>query len=197
MATTSTHDTFLSRSFEIGVEKRKVFVFDDLFESKTLSAIYDKFRSLPYRLTDYDRDDTRTIRHLVHDFDSEEIKTAEIKNTVLAVQELAEAQGIKVKTPANIYANFNLHGDHQFAHEDGDVWTTLVFINASWHEDWGGELLLYDGTFAQPTDRGIAYAISPSPGRIVIFDGKIKHRGGVPSKFCLEPRITLAIKFMK
>lgn len=197
MATTSTEDTFLSRSLEIGVEKRKVFVFDSLFEEETLQRVYEKFRSLPYYLGDYDRDDTQTIRHLVHVFGQEEIAATPIKQIVPAVRELAEAQGIKVKNPARVYANFNLHGDYQFAHDDGDVWTTLVFINSSWNEDWGGELLLYNGTFAQPTDRGIAYAISPCPGRMVIFDGKIKHRGGVPSKFCLEPRITLAIKFIK
>ena len=194
----SDEDPFLSKSFEVGAEKLKVFVFDRLFEKKSLSVVYDKFRSLPYNLGDYDRDDTKTIRHLVHVFDSEEIEaTPIIKAIIHAVQELAESQGIKVKKVARVYANFNLHGDYQFAHDDGDVWTALVFVNASWNEDWGGELLLYDGTFAPPTDRGFAYAITPCPGRMVIFDGKIKHRGGVPSKFCVEPRISLAIKFIK
>ena len=89
-----------------------------------------------------------------------------------------------------IYANYNLHGDFQFAHEDGDGWTALVFVNSRWDEDWGGELILYpDGEAAY------AYSILPSPGRMVIFDGMIRHRGGVPSKLCLEARISLAIKF--
>jgi hypothetical protein len=30
---------------------------------------------------------------------------------------------------------------------------------------------------------------------MVVFDGMIRHRGGAPSKFCLAPRISLAIKF--
>jgi SM-20-related protein len=198
MASTSDNDPFLSRSFEVGAEKLKVFVFDRLFEEKALLGVYSKFRSLPYYLMDHDRDDTQAVKHLVHVFGSEEIEaTPVIKALIQAAQELAESQGIKAKKVARVYANFNLHGDYQFAHEDGDVWTVLVFVNASWHEDWGGELLLYDGTFAAPTDRGFAYAISPRPGRMVIFDGRIKHRGGVPSKFCIEPRISFAVKFFK
>lgn len=198
MASSSDDEPFLSRSFEVGAEKLKVLVFDRLFEEKTGLGVYDKFRSLPYYLGDHDRDDTQAVKHLVHEFDSREIDaTPVIKAIIQAAQDLAETQGINVKKVAKVYVNFNLHGDFQFAHEDGDVWTVLVFVNASWHEDWGGELLLYDGTFAPATDRGFAYAISPCPGRMVIFDGKIKHRGGVPSKFCLEPRISLAIKFLK
>lgn len=197
---TSTSDDapFLLKSFEVGAEKLKIYIFDSLFEKKTLAGIYGKFKSLPYALLDYDRDDTQAVKHLVHVFETEEIEaTPVIKAIIQAVQELANAHGIKVKKLARVYANFNLHGDYQFAHEDGDVWTVLVFVNASWHEDWGGELLLYDGTFASPTDRGFAYAISPRPGRMVIFDGRIKHRGGVPSKFCVEPRISFAMKFLK
>lgn len=197
-ATTSDEDPFLSRSFEVGAEKLKVFVFDRLFENKSLSVVYDKFKSLPYNLGDHDRDDTQAVKHLVHDFTSEEIATTPFLQAIIqATRDLADTQGIKVKNPVKVYANFNLHGDFQFAHEDGDVWTAIVLVNASWHEDWGGELLLYDGTFASDSDRGFAYAISPRPGRMVIFDGRIKHRGGVPSKFCVEPRISLAIKFLK
>jgi hypothetical protein len=198
VASTSDDEPYLLRSFEVGAEKRKVFVFDRLFPNKALLGVYDKFRSLPYYLADHDREDTQAVKHLVHVFGSEEIEaTPVIKAIIQAAQELTETQGIKVKQVARVYANFNLHGDYQFAHEDGDVWTVLVFVNASWHEDWGGELLLYDGAFAPATDRGFAYAISPCPGRMVIFDGRIKHRGGVPSKFCVEPRISLAIKFIK
>ena len=198
MASPTDEDPFLAKSFELGADKLKVYVFDRLFEKNTLAGVYNKFRSLTYHLGDHDRDDTQTVKHLVHDFTSEEIQATPVLQAIIrATRELADTQGIKVKNPVKVYANFNLHGDYQFAHEDGDVWTVLVFVNASWHEDWGGELLLYDGTFAADNDRGFAYAINPRPGRMVIFDGRIKHRGGVPSKFCLEPRISLAIKFLK
>lgn len=197
MASTSDNPYF-SKSFEVGAEKLKIFVFDRLFEKDALEGVYNTFKSLPYHLLDHDRDATQTIKHLVHVFDSKEIETTPlIKALIQGAQELAKTQGVTTKQVARVYANFNLHGDYQFAHDDGDVWTALVFVNASWNEDWGGELLLYDGTFASPTDAGFAYAITPCPGRMVLFDGKIKHRGGVPSKYCLEPRISFAVKFIK
>src|ERR1700745_4087679 len=71
----SDEDPCLSKSFEVGAEKLKVFVFDRLFEKNTLAGVYNKFRSLPYRLGDHDRDDTQAVKHLVHDFTSEEIET--------------------------------------------------------------------------------------------------------------------------
>src|SRR5262249_25479480 len=94
-----------------------------------------------------------------------------------------------VKRP---YVNLNCYGDIQFAHEDGDEWTALAFVNEKWEDDWGGELLIYDA----PAKR-LAYAIIPTPGRMVIFDGLLTHRGGVPSKLTTEPRITLAIKIAR
>ena len=198
VASPTDEDPFLAKSIELGADKLKVYVFDSLFEKNTLAGLYNKFRSLTYHLGDYDRDDTQFVKHLVHEFTSEEVQATRFLQTIIcATRELADTQGIKVRNPVKVYANFNLYGDYQFDHEDGDVWTVLVFVNASWDDDWGGELLLYDGTFAADNDRGFAYAINPRPGRMVIFDGRIKHRGGVPSKFCLEPRISLAIKFLK
>ena len=91
MASTSAEAPFLSKSFEVGIEKRKVFVFDRLFEKNTLLGVYDKFRSLPYYLGDYDRDDTQAVKHLTHVFDSKEIEaTPVIKAIIQAAQELAE-----------------------------------------------------------------------------------------------------------
>ena len=198
VTSSSIDDSFLSRSFEVGAERLRILIFDGLFEEKALVEVYRQFKSLNYCLGDYDREDTKTIRHLVHAFEPQEIEaTSVVKAIIQGTRELAKAHALSITNVAKVYANFNLYGDYQFAHVDGDVWTALVFVNASWHEDWGGELLLYDGTPASTTTRGFAYAITPIPGRMVIFDGRIKHRGGVPSKYCLEPRISFAIKFSK
>ena len=101
-------------------------------------------------------------------------------------------QGIASGPLHRIYANLNMFGDYQFAHRDGDGFTALLFANPKWDEDWGGEIIFYSHD-TSPVD----HAIRPRPGRMVLFDGHIRHRGGVPSKFCHEPRITLAIKFQR
>jgi hypothetical protein len=50
--------------------------------------------------------------------------------------------------------------------------------------------MFYDGGEARHT-------VAPRPGRLVIFDGALVHRVGVPSRECYVPRITVAFKFAR
>jgi hypothetical protein len=67
----------------------------------------------------------------------------------------------------------------------------VYFANSRWESDWSGELHFYGD------DPDLSVAIQPRPGRMVIFDGLLPHRAGVPSKLCLDPRITVALKFKR
>lgn len=177
----------------VGTPPRRLFIVDNFVEPDAAAAIFDRVRYLPYTLTDADRDDTQDFNHFKHDFDIEP-ENGDSLMLLLAdrARRLLASQGIEGGPVFRIYANLNLFGDFQFAHEDGDGWTALLFANAEWREDWGGEFLVY------PQDGApFAYAIQPRPGRMVLFDGLIRHRGGVPSKFCHEARISLAIKFSR
>jgi hypothetical protein len=88
--------------------------------------------------------------------------------------------------------NATLFGEMQYIHSDKDVdRTAIYFANPEWHPDWMGELLLYD-----EAETEVIEAISPKPGRIVFFDSLIRHRGGVPSRICPVPRVTIALKFI-
>lgn len=176
------------KKLELGPDRRKVFIVDGFAEDDFLKKAYQGLKELPYYFFDSDRPDTRHIKHLVHHF-REEPNPIVTALTEFA-QDVFSSLGITPGKVSRRYANFNLFGDYQFAHQDGNQWTALFFMNESWSEDWGGELLLYeDGQDAY------AYAVQPKAGRLVIFDGMITHRGGVPSKLCFEPRISLAIKF--
>jgi hypothetical protein len=178
-------------AFRVGPARRRFFILDRAMDAAAARRVHRYFAGLPMTLSDSDRPDTAHVRHLKHEFAPEEWET----NPALAglsglARGFLRERRIACGPLYRIYANFNLHGDYQFAHEDGPGWTALVFINSRWHEDWGGELILY------PERRSsYAYCVAPSPGRMVLFDGMIRHRGGVPSKHCLEPRISLAIKF--
>lgn len=178
-------------TFRIGEGRRRFFVLDGVLDLPAARRIHRRFADLPVTLSDSDRADTAHVRHLKHEFAADEWQ-ADPALALLAgsARAFLRQQRIACGPIYRIYANFNLHGDFQFAHEDGEGWTALAFINARWHEDWGGELLLYPGG-----DAACAYAIAPRPGRMVIFDGLIRHRGGAPSKLCLVARISLAIKF--
>ena len=178
-------------ALRLGHGRRRLFILDQVLDGPAADRVHRYFRDLPMTLSDSDRPDTAHVKHLKHEFDRDEWRS----NPALALlagtaRAFLRDRRIAVGDIYRIYANFNLHGDFQFAHEDGEGWTALAFINARWDEDWGGELIVYpDGPAAY------AYCIAPRPGRMVVFDGMIRHRGGAPSKLCLEARISLAIKF--
>lgn len=52
----------------------------------------------------------------------------------------------------------------------------------------GGETVFFD------REDEIALAVQPKPGRLVVFDGAIRHVGRPPNRICYVPRYTFAIK---
>ena len=174
---------------EVGKRKQKIFILDNILSMATLETLRKYFEDLDYRFFDADRPDIHHIKHLVHSFSLDE-ENPVLSGLTSIVEDFMKSQEIPLTNVSRMYANFNRFGDFQFTHEDGDEWTSLTFISREWKEDWGGDLLMYD-----PDRPGIAYAIFPLPGRMVIFDGEILHRGGTPSKLCYDPRISMAIKF--
>lgn len=95
--------------------------------------------------------------------------------------------------PYRAYTNVASFGDMLFAHTDclpdqHDL-TALWYLCEEWDLEWGGETVFYDARDE------IACAIRPRPGRLVVFDGAIKHAGRAPHRICYAPRYTFAIKF--
>lgn len=89
------------------------------------------------------------------------------------------------------YCNVVTFGDVLLPHRDSeqprDV-TALLFVSETWERAWGGETLFYN-------EAGDAvHAVSPRPGRLVLFRSAIEHRGTPPSRLCFRARLTLALK---
>lgn len=177
----------------IGRARRRLLVVDGVIEPEQQQPLYEFFRNLPYRFTDSDRFDTQQYRHLGYTFDQDAIADHPVIGFFeRAAAEVLRSKRLRVERLKRAYVNFNLYGDVQFAHEDGDEWTAVAFVNETWHPDWGGELIVYDDPASH-----LGHAVVPVPARMAIFDGLLLHRGGIPSKLCLEPRITLALKFAR
>lgn len=96
--------------------------------------------------------------------------------------------------PYRAYTNVASFGDMLFSHTDclpgQHHLTALWYLCGTWDKEWGGETLFYDDDGDE-----VAYAITPKPGRLVIFDGAITHAGRPPNRICYAPRYTFAIKF--
>jgi hypothetical protein len=177
----------------LGTPPRRFFIVDNFLDPAASAAVFARVRNLGFTLNDSDRADTHEYNHFKHDFEIDPPRTDPVMQLLAdRARDLLRSQGIDCGPVYRVYANLNMFGDFQFAHEDGDGWTALLLANPEWKEDWGGEFIAYAGE-GVPYD----YAVSPRPGRLLLFDAMILHRGGVPSKFCHEPRISIAIKFAR
>ena len=83
------------------------------------------------------------------------------------------------------YVNAFAPRELPYYHTDGDCITLLYYANPMWFPDWGGEtkIIKYDRE---------VFAIAPVPGRIVIFNGSLRHTA---TSFRNTHRFTVALKF--
>lgn len=174
------------------LDGRTLYIVDGLFDAATVKLLHETLIRLPFTLSDYDTEDTMHMRHWKFDFRPEGLE----ENPVLrnwhrqVSATAADLVGARALTARRIYCNNVHYGDHQHMHvDDKDGTTALYFANAEWLENWHGETIFYgrDGDAHQ--------AVAPRPGRLVVFSSDCLHRGGVPARTCVEPRLTVAFKF--
>lgn len=76
--------------------------------------------------------------------------------------------------------NGQTQGQEQEFHTDttpglpGDYVSYLMYLNAEWDKSWGGETEFYNN--------GVVDKIFPEPGKLVVFDSQLQHRGAGPSR---------------
>ena len=91
------------------------------------------------------------------------------------------------------YCNAISYGDMLYAHRDRrerdsrDL-TALLFVATEWRREWAGETIFFND------DGDAVHAVSPRPGRLLLFRSAIEHRAGAPSRICNRTRLTLALK---
>ena len=186
MAQNSTYPA--SRTTEI--DGRPLRVFDDL-----LPNVADYVRGLSnaaFTRTEIARPDTAEYMHWATEVKLENLVRQPIfeltRRAVLGFETSEFAY-----RPYRAYTNVASYGDMLFTHTDclperHDL-TALWYLCDRWNLEWGGETVFYDSLDE------VAYAVIPKPGRLVVFDGAIKHVGRPPNRICYVPRYTFAIKF--
>src|SRR5262249_51845455 len=93
---------------------------------------------------------------------------------------------------SSIYANLNFFGEMFFPHTDElEGLTALYYVNPTWKSEWQAETVFFeDGNPDEPT-----HVIFPKPGRLIVFNARLLHRGSAPSRECTQPRMSIAFKF--
>lgn len=173
----------ISRRFELdGLE---AVVLDGLFTGEEIQAAYGYLSSRPFVFAESASEATEHIRHGLHELRA---RTSFLACFSSVLDRLFPDVGAELY---RAYCNSTRYGDVAFAHADSDrpSLTLLYYANPVWREEWGGETLFYDGR-GEPI-----VAVAPRPGRLVVFRGEMLHRGGVPSRTCYEPRLSVAVKY--
>lgn len=173
----------------MSVDGLPVCVFDGHLPD--VAKYCDQLALAAFAHTEIARPDTADYRHWVKEMKLESVPRAIMEATIRAAQGFATPQaGYR---PYRSYTNYASFGDMLFTHTDckpdeHDL-TALWYLCEKWDMEWGGETVFYDA------NDEIACAVCPRPGRLVIFDGAIKHAGRPPHRICFAPRYTFAIKF--
>ncbi|KRA17955.1 MULTISPECIES: 2OG-Fe(II) oxygenase [unclassified Lysobacter] len=180
----------IAASRELLIDGRPLRVYDGL-----LSNVGDYVRSLaraPFTRTEVARPETNDYKHWATEVKLEALVQQPIFDLTRRAVLGFTGTGYGYK-PYRAYTNVASFGDMLFTHTDclpdqRDL-TALWYLCEHWDLEWGGETMFYDAADE------VACALTPRPGRLVIFDGAIKHAGRPPNRICYAPRYTFAIKF--
>lgn len=92
------------------------------------------------------------------------------------------------------YANGHTYGLDGHLHRDAkpgeDALTALVYVNPTWRAEWAGETMFIG-------ESGECEAVTPRPGRLIVFDGTVKHVARSVSRECPALRMTLVFKLQR
>jgi len=176
------------------IDERPLILIDNLFRPDFINLFDRYLKTLPFSLADYDAENSRHVLHWIHEFTLEDVTTHPLLSFVHArirsmVEKACSEPRIVLK---RVHCNTSLYGDMQLPHYDitpGMTW--LYYSNPVWERAWMAETIFYD-SHGEPVS-----AVFPKPGRVVVFAADILHRGGVPSRQCVEARRSLVFKFLK
>lgn len=172
------------------VEGRDVFVFDDLVPIEETARYFQALSQASFTRTEFARPGSTDFRHWVCEMPLENL--AKISLWPATETAVANVRPGERYSPYRVYTNYAAFGDTLFTHVDAlpnaRELTALWFVAEQWDTEWGGETLFFTST----GDAQIA--VSPKPGRLLLFDGAIRHAGKPPNRNCYVARYTFAIK---
>lgn len=171
------------------ISGRDACVFDGLVSVEESARYFAAISQASFTRSESARPDSE-FRHWVCEMPPENLpRTTLWPATQQAVAQLRPGERF---LPYRVYTNFASFGDTLLTHVDAvdgaRELTALWYLCERWDREWGGETLFY-------TDDGDAqFAVSPRPGRLLLFDGAIRHAGKPPNRNCPVARYTFAIK---
>lgn len=95
-----------------------------------------------------------------------------------------------------MYGNGQAHGQSAWVHtddseNDGKTYGSLVYyLHKNWLPIYGGHLM-----FVDDTGSNVIKSVFPKENTAVMFNAKMPHMSLEPSVYCLDQRVSIAVKF--
>lgn len=174
------------------VDGLPVLVLDGQLGQAPTAQLFQWLNGQPFTRSEVAREDTQSFRHWAWNLSVVECERLPLyAPTLRALAAHLPERGAQRCYRA--YCNLSAYGDMLFTHTDSrpgvEELTALWYISPRWDIEWGGETLLYNA------EGDAEVVVSPRPGRLLVFDGRIRHAGRPPSRICVIPRLTFALKF--
>ena len=172
------------------IEDNKLLIFDGLFSEEEIKHNFALVSLANFSFLHSSRDDTTAYREWAAPFSADDFSTHPLHNIFLNTAE--QHSQLKNRICYDVFCSASTFGDMSFIHSDSteeDTISVLYYCNHQWNSEWGGETIFYD------SNNEARIAISVKPGRIVVFNGSLRHRAGVPNRICPEVRLTLSTRY--
>ena len=172
------------------IDGRDIAVFDSLVSASEAARYFVAISHAAFTRSETARPDTPDFRHWVCEMPLENLPRTSLWSATQ--QALTSMRPGEEYRPYRCYTNYAAFGDVLLTHVDAlpnarEI-TALWFLCEHWDIEWGGETLFFDSS----GDAQIA--VAPRPGRLLLFDGAIRHAGRAPNRNCHVARYTFAIK---
>ena len=178
-------------SFHHQYQGKSVLVFDDLLSTRLVQALGMFMLSLPYeRRASFDNELSGSVDNDLY----ESLPGLPEAAADVLKRYYAKASAVRNRQElSHVYGAALRYGDQTQIHRDidcPDCMTFLYYGNQYWAPSWGGETIFFDD------QHNALFAVTPRPGRLVLFNAQLYHRTGIPMRDCPSHRYGMSI-FMR
>lgn len=177
---------------KIKIDHREIDIFDDVFELKDQSGIFDYVKKSRYtldRTSSYSVVQSQQFVTLLSEYNIFDLLHIQFFKSKQIQSIVNENQYRLHRAYVNLSTSQDLYHYHVDSYDDLDK-TMLYYCNTYWEESWEGET-----HFADNNAKEIFASVSFKPNRLVLFNGSIPHKSSQPSFFAREYRFVLTLKF--
>lgn len=166
------------------LEYGPVWIYDNFLSQELLDEVKPELDKLEFQEIDYgyradpEKELTydKQLAYLVNGSHMIDVlKFKDIRDRVEAL--FKQDERLDNKIIRRVHLSKISKGDPRHFHidsSDGEVYVAVMFLNNEWQSEWDGDLVIQN--------KGEEIRVEPKPGRLIIFNGRIVHRGGLVSQ---------------